>query len=140
MAFDLFINFAGECKEAVDFYARVFKSEVKDLMTYDQAPQDSGYPIPEADKKKVMYSCVPIFGCNAMFCDVPSDTPLVIGNNICPTIGIEDKDEITRLFNELKEGGTVEMELQKTFWSDLFGMVKDKYGVIWQLSHAVESY
>lgn len=34
----------------------------------------------------------------------------------------------------LKENGHIEMELQETFWSPLYGNVTDKYGVQWQLS------
>jgi len=42
-------------------------------------------------------------------------------------------DEVTRLFNELKEGGEVIMELGQAFFSELYGMVQDKFGVIWQI-------
>lgn len=135
MSFSLFINFDGECRQAVEFYAKVFKSEVMGLMGYDQMPPDPSYTIPEEDKSKVMYACVPICGCNVMFCDLPAEMPLVKGNNISPTISPDSMDEVRRIFNELKEGGTVDMELAKTFWSDLYGMVTDKFGVIWQISH-----
>lgn len=133
--FSLFINFNGECQEAVKYYAKVFNSEVQGLMTYDQMPPDPEYTMAEADKSKVMYACVPIFGCYVMFCDTPEGMPFIKGNNISPILGTGDKEEITRIFNALKEGGTVDMELQKTFWSELYGMVTDKYGVVWQLSH-----
>jgi PhnB protein len=135
MSFDLFISFDGECRTAVEFYATVFNSEVIGLMTYGQSPPSPDYIIPEEDKERVMYSCVPIFGCNVMFCDIPSGRPLTKGDNICPTLGTKDAEEIKHLFSALKEGGEVEMELQETFWSDLYGMVTDKYGITWQLSH-----
>ncbi len=134
MKFDLFINFDGECREAVAFYARVFQSEVRDLMTYGTMPPDPGFPVAAADVDKIAYCCVPIFGCNVMFTDTPSGMPFVKGNNLSPTLSADSADEITRIFNELKEGGTVDMPLQKTFWSDLYGCVTDRYGVIWQLS------
>lgn len=140
MDFSLFISFDGECKEAVAFYAKIFKSEVQGMMTFGQMPPDPSYTVPETDKNKIMYSNVPICGCNIMFCDTPTGVPLVKGNNMSPTIGSKDMDEIRRLFNELKEGGTVEMELQATFWSDLFGMVTDKFGIAWQISHDSGKY
>ncbi|MNP75650.1 hypothetical protein D3C76_1727390 [compost metagenome] len=37
-------------------------------------------------------------------------------------------------FNQLKEGGSVTMELQETFWSKLYGSLKDKFGIEWQVS------
>ncbi len=133
--FSLFINFDGNCREAIAFYTSVFESEVQDLMTYGEMPPDPNFPLSDEDKEHVMYSCVPIFGCNVMFCDVPANMPLTKGDHISPTLGTDDKDEIRRLFALLSEGGEVLMDLDKTFWSELYGMVQDKYGVIWQLSH-----
>lgn len=135
MSFDLFINFDGECREAITFYAKVFQSEVQHLMTFSEMPPDPNYPISEADKNRVMYSCVPIFGCNVMFCDNPSGMPLIRGNNISPTLSTKSQEEIKRIFHALSENGEIGMELQKTFWSDLYGMVTDQYGIIWQISH-----
>lgn len=133
MQFEVFINFDGNCREAVEFYAKVFKSEVKNLMTYAQTPPDPNYALQECDKDKVMYADVQIGNITAMFMDMPSGAPLIKGNNITPTLSMADKAEVERLFNELKVGGTVEMELQKTFFSELYGMVTDQFGVIWQL-------
>lgn len=135
MLFEVFINFDGNCREAVEFYAKVFKTQVQNLMTYAQAPPDPNYDMPEADKDKVMYAGIKFGNMTAMFMDMPSGMPLIKGNNISPTISTDDKEEVARLFNELKDGGVVEMELQKTFYSELYGMVTDKFGVIWQILH-----
>ena len=47
----------------------------------------------------------------------------------------ENVDDLTSYFNQLKEGGTVGIELQETFWSKCYGMVIDKYGIQWQLNY-----
>ena len=137
MQLELFINFDGNCREAVEFYAKVFNSSVNNLMTYGDAPPDPNYTVPEADKNRIMYAGVPICGIVVMFMDYPSGSEFAKGNNINPTVSTEDKEEVTRIFNELKEGGRVHMELQKTFFSDWYGMVEDKYGVVWQILHYV---
>ena len=138
MQLELFINFDGNCREAVGFYAEVFKSSVNNLMTYGESPPGPNYTVSEADKDRIMYAGVPLGGMVVMFMDIPSGTPLIEGNNINPTISIGDKDEMTRIFNELKSGGEVYMELQKTFFSELYGMVCDKFGISWQLSKILE--
>ena len=130
---ELFINFDGNCREAVAFYAQVFQSEVKNLMTFGQAPPDPNFPLAEADKEKIMYADVQIGGLTVMFMDMPSGSPLVVGNNINPTISMDSKEEVERIFNELKVGGEVYMELQQTFFSELYGIIKDKFGVVWQI-------
>jgi PhnB protein len=137
MKLEMFINFDGNCREAVEFYAKVFKSEVGNLMTYGEAPPDPNYTPSEADRYRICYAGVPIGGMVVMFMDMPSNSPLTVGDNINPTVNVEDKDEVTRIFNELKDGGEVFMELQKTFYSEWYGMVKDKYGVIWHVMHYV---
>ncbi len=137
-SFDLFINFDGNCREAMEFYAKVFKSEVQYPMTYAETPPDADFEVAEADKDRIMYANVPIYGCNVMFSDVPSGMEFIKGNNISPTVGTDDIGEIKRVFSVLSEGGTIEMELQKTVWSQLYGMVTDKFGVIWQVSHIGE--
>ena len=45
-----------------------------------------------------------------------------------------DADEVRRLFTALSEGGGVMMPLAATFWTSLFGMCTDKFGVNWMVS------
>ena len=130
----LFISFDGNCREALDYYGKVFRAEVRDLMTYGQMPSDAGHSVSEADMDRVVYSYIPIFGCHVMFCDFPADTKLTKGDNINPTLGSDDAEELRRIFAALADGGKVWMALEKTFWSELYGMVQDRYGIIWQLS------
>jgi len=135
MQLEMFINFNGNCREAVEFYAKVFKSTVNNLLTYSDAPPDPNYTLNEADKDRIMYAGIPMENMVLMFMDAPTGHPLTVGDNITPTISTGDKDEITRMFNEMKEGGEVIMELQQAFFSEWYGMVKDKFGVIWQILH-----
>ena len=51
------------------------------------------------------------------------------------TIAMKDMDEIKSIFGKLKEGGTVDMELQETFWSKCYGSVIDKFGIPWQFNY-----
>jgi PhnB protein len=134
-SFSLYMSFGGNCREALEFYAKVFQSEIGGVMTYGQMPPAPAYPVSEADKEHILHSTMPIFGCDVMFCDVPSDMPLTKGDNLSPTLMTDSKEELERVFTALAEGGEVLMALEKTFWSELYGMVQDKYGIIWQLSH-----
>ena len=133
MKLELFIYLDGNCREAVEFYAKVFKSEVSNLMTYGQAPPDPNCQISELDKDKVCYAGVKIGDSVVMFCDMPTGLPVFVGNNISPTVSMSDKEEVKRIFDELKDDGEVLVELQQTYFSELYGMVEDRFGVIWQV-------
>jgi len=130
MSFDVFLNFDGDCRAALEFYAEVFKLDMpKSIMTYGQAPGFSG-----DGEDRVIYASLPIFGSNVMFSDCPPNSGYVKGTNIALTLGTADAGEIERLYNALKDGGIVNMELGKTFFSELYCMVTDKFGITWQLS------
>lgn len=135
MKLEMFINFDGNCHEAIKFYAKVFRTEIHNLMFYEEAPPSSGHTISPEDIGRVMYAGMPIGGMVLMFSDTPYGGEFIRGNNVCPTIGSDDKEEIARLYDELKEGGEVYMPLSATFFSELFCMVEDKFGIIWQISY-----
>ncbi len=135
MALQVFVNFDGNCREAVEFYAKVFQTEKPKFMTYGDTPPDPGMPLDESEKKLIMYTDLSVAGATVMFSDVPPGMPFVKGTNISLTVVSKDKEEIKRLYKELAQGGEVDMELQETFWSDLYGMVTDRFGIGWQFSH-----
>jgi PhnB protein len=135
MAVDIYLNFNGNCREVVDFYAEVFGTEEPKIMTFGETPPNPEYPLPEEAKDLVMHTRLNISGSNVMFSDVFPGMPFVEGNNISLAIVSTDLDEITSVFSKLKEGGSVGMELQETFWSKCYGSVKDKFGIEWQFNY-----
>jgi PhnB protein len=135
MSVDVYINFNGKCREAVEFYAEVFGLGKPKIMTFGETPPDPNYPLPDEAKQLVMHSRLNIDGSNVMFSDVFPGMPFVEGNNISLSFVNTDIDLIKSLFNKMKEGGTVSMDLQETFWSKCYGMVKDKFGIDWQFNY-----
>lgn len=135
MSISLFINFNGNCKEAVEFYADVFGVEKQNIMTFKDAPPSPDFQIPDEAKDMIMYTFLNIGGNNIMFSDTFPGSPVTVGDNISITIGDTDIEKIKSYFNKMKEGGTVTMDLQETFWSKCYGSVTDKFGIPWQFSH-----
>ncbi len=138
MAVGVYINFNGNCREAVEFYAKAFGTEEPKIMTFGDAPPNPEYSYPEEAKKLVMHTELNIFGSRVMFSDTFPGMPFTQGNNITIVIGSSNIDEIKSIFNKLKEGGKVDMDLQETFWSKCYGNLTDKFGIGWQLSHNSE--
>ena len=135
MAVNVYMNFNGNCREVVEFYAHVFETEKPEIMTFGEAPPNPEYALPEEAKDLVMHTRLDISGSNVMFSDVFPGSPFVQGNNISLAVVSRDIEEVKSVFNKLKEGGTVGMELQETFWSKCYGNLTDKFGIDWQLSH-----
>jgi PhnB protein len=138
MAVETYINFNGNCREAVEFYRGVFGTEKPVIMLFGDIPPDGGFPMSEETKKLVMHTEIKVKGSTIMFSDVPSDMPYVAGNNISLVYRSNAMDEIKSIFSQLKVDGTVMMELQETFWSKCYGFVIDQFGIGWQLSYESE--
>ena len=138
---DVYMYFDGNANEAVDFYSKVFETEKNEIMTFGDMPSDHNMTISEDAKKLIMNTNLIINGTNVMFSDIfpeMSDTPLIKGNSITLVINHNNKDYIRNLFDKLKEGGKVDMQLEETFWSKLFGSVCDKFGNTWELNYSGE--
>jgi PhnB protein len=100
-------------------------------MTFGEAP--GGSPVPEESNDLVMHTSMPLGSLTLMGCDAPKGKPATMaGFQI--SVDMPEEDEVRRIFAALSEGGSVRMPLQQTFWTPLFGMVTDKYGVGWMVS------
>ena len=135
MPINIYLSFAGECREAVTFYAKVFRVTVPEMMRYGDRPSE-GFTITAEQQDYVLHTSLTILGTEVMFSDTLPSPDFVKGTNFALTLITDDKDEITRIYTELGEGGEVDMPLEKTFFSEWFGMVTDRFGISWQLSHA----
>ncbi len=130
MSFDPYIHFQGNCREAMTAYEAIFGGRLE-IMTYDQAPDAS-------DEMKasglVMHSTLHLSGRILLASDFPpglkgDPQQAVTISHIAPSV-----PEAKRLFAALSEGGEVIMDYQPTFWSDGFGMLKDRFGTHWMIS------
>ena len=135
MAVDVYLNFNGNCREAVEFYSKVFKTEEPQIMTFGESPPNPNFPLPEEAKNLIMHARITINGSTVMFSDTFPGSPFVVGNNISLAVMSSNIDDIKSYFEKLKENGKVGMELQETFWSKCYGMVTDQFGISWQLSY-----
>ena len=139
MSLDVFVSFDGECRDAVAFYGTVFDAAPTTMMTYADNPQADA--VAPEDRDRVLYAALSVGGNVVMFSDCPYDptgTGYVPGNNVALTFGSTDPDEVARVYRRLSDGGQVLMPLGRTFFSEQYGMVRDRFGIIWQLSRASE--
>lgn len=105
-------------------------------MTFGQMPHDEEHPVDENIKNLVMNSNLKINDTNVMISDSPEGMapPIVAGNNVALVFNAKTADEASNIFQQLATNGTVLLPLEKTFWADLYGMVKDQYGVNWHIN------
>ncbi|MBC1725398.1 glyoxalase/bleomycin resistance/extradiol dioxygenase family protein [Listeria seeligeri] len=133
MVLNVYLTFRTQSRDAIAFYEKVFGSKCTDLMTYGEVHPENE-PIDDELKDLVMNASLVIDGVKVMFSDIPKSMPLTFGDNITLVIDTADEIQLTKQFNQLSEGGTVIMPLAKTFWSEKYGQVTDRFGTGWQFN------
>jgi len=129
-----YLNFNGNCAEAIKFYEAAFGVKAQ-VLKYSDAPPSEGYQPPAGTENFVLHACLTNREDYTVFmADVPPDMPLNFGNGMSISVELDSIDSVKSAFNALKEGGSVTMELQQTFWSKYFGSLQDKFGVNWMIS------
>ena len=88
-------------------------------------------------KDKVMHLSlvaggIPIFMSDSIF------QTLERGNGIHLSLSFESDAEAHEAFDRLAQGGKVLDPLKTQFWGALFGLLEDKFGVLWQVTTEVQ--
>ncbi len=127
-----YIMFNGRCEEALNFYAKAFEGEIKDLMRYEGSPVESM----SEDKQKVMHAQFEAKGIFFMAADNNQGGPEELGGGkVHLSINFDDAAQQEKVFAALSHGANVQMPLQDTFWGARFGMLTDKFGVNWMFNY-----
>jgi PhnB protein len=121
--------FAGNCAEAVRFYEQALGAKVTNLVRFKDSPDKS--MIPPGRGNDVMHARFTIGQTNFMASDNPKRTPTFDGFSL--SLNTQSEADARRYFAALADGGNVTMTLEKTFFSPLFGMVEDKFGIGWMI-------
>ena len=126
-----YLTFNGNCKEALAFYRSVFPCGEASILPYgDYMPEGSPTP-PELLRSWVMHAEMTVCGTNVWFADsvqAPGNSGLITLSAIVPT-----GREALAIYDALCAGGTVMLQPTVTFYSVFHAVVRDRFGVPWQI-------
>lgn len=126
----LFAN--GRADDMIAFYRDALNAEVLMRMTFGESPAPPQMPLPTGWDAKVMHATLKVGDAQLMISDGDTDAPANhTGFRI--SLGLDSQDDVRRAFDALAAGGSVQLPLSPTFWSPLFGMATDKFGIGWMI-------
>lgn len=129
-----YLNFNGNTEEAVQFYHQVFETDAPQIQHFKDMP---GHEADPDLGKRVLHARITVHGTPLFFSDSMPQNPVTHGDGITLAVVSNDAELLTSQFHQLAEGGRVLMPIQETFWSKAYGIVQDRYGIQWQISHEV---
>jgi PhnB protein len=126
-----YISFAGNAREALELYERVFGGTLTVSTFGDFGDKDA----PGADG--IMHGQLETDrGFTIMASDTPPGMEHQPGNNISISLSGDDDAELRGYWEALSADGTVSMPLEKQMWGDTFGMCTDRFGIPWLVNIA----
>ncbi len=125
-----YLFFDGKCEEAIEFYKSAIGAKVDMMMRFKEAPEQGHMPPNSGDK--IMHAAFKV-----------GDTQVLASDGHCagkPTfqgfglaLSAKSDAEAETLFNNVGKGGQVVQPMTKTFFASKFGMVTDRYGIMWMV-------
>ncbi len=128
-----YLFFEGRCEEALGFYERALGAEVEMMMRYKESPEPpQAGALPPHMADKVMHAAFRVGSTTILASDGRcSNEPVFQGFGLA--LSAQTDAEAERFFNALGDGGQVRQPLTKTFFSSRFGMVADRFGILWMV-------
>jgi PhnB protein len=106
-----YVNFQGRAREAMEFYHGVLGGKL-----------DLHHSRLEADGGVIIAT------------DGHPDYPAKVGDNMAIALGGTDRDRLTKMFNDLAEGGKIQMPLAEQPGGARVGWLRDKFGIGWTIN------
>jgi PhnB protein len=127
-----YLTFAGNCREAMNFYQDCFGGELT-FQTIGETPL--GKEMPKEMKSRILHASLTNSNFVLLASDIVPDKGLIKGNAVSMSIECSCEDEIRSTFEKLAAGGRENYPVEDTFWGALFGDLTDKFGNHWLLHY-----
>ena len=131
MKLNTYLNFPGNCREALQFYEKHLGAKSVMMMTFNEMPEPKNIP-PGIGGNSVLYARLDVGGTYVMASDVPQAQPM---RSAYLAFSVDSTPEAERIYKVLSEGGEVFMPMGETFFAHRFGQLRDKFGISWMIIH-----
>jgi len=112
------LNFSGNAEEALNFYAKVFGYKIKDT------------DVDKGENGLIIHAELTIYGNRLMLSDAETDSTF---SGFLLSVVLGDEVELKQVFTALSDGAEILAPLAKVDFSECYGVLKDKFGVTWQI-------
>lgn len=133
-----YVYFEGRTEEALEFYKKNLGAEIEMMMRMKEVPPEaqapgdgcSGNGSAADNGEKILHASFRIGDSTVMASDgMCSGNAEFKGFSL--TLTVADDAEAGKKFALLADGGQIQMPISATFFASSFGMVHDRFGVLW---------
>ena len=129
-----YLFFDGRAEEAAEFYKTALGAQVEAMLRYRDGPKDAspGCGPGNANEDKIMHMALRIGDAVVMGSDGECKGQTEF-KGFGLSLAVANAAECDKTIETLAQGGHILMPPAQTFFSERFGMVADKFGVMWMV-------
>lgn len=130
-----YLNFMGDCEEALNRYAQIFGGKVTIGNRYDNPAMN----VPREFHDKVLHATLEFGGITIMASDIIPKSRKDAGTgtgDAALSLDVSDSQTGEKIFAQLAEGGTIGIKFEKQFWGAWHGNLRDRFGIRWMINSA----
>ncbi len=131
MSTSFHINFDGRCKEAFEYYEEHLGGKIGSMLAFSASPASSS--VPDDRQNQILHANIRIDGVELAGGDLES-TQYEKPQGFHVLLSVDTENRVRSVFAALKVDGEVILTPQKTFWSQCYGIVIDRFGVPWKIN------
>lgn len=126
-----YLNFEGNCEEALNYYKDILSGTVEILVRYDHSP----IIVSDNFKDKVLHGRLTFGDLEIFASDIYPESPAKKNSSdVALSLEVSDVENGIKIFDLLAEAGTVLVPFKKQFWGGWHGSAIDKYGIRWMVN------
>ncbi|TAM97483.1 MAG: VOC family protein [Chitinophagaceae bacterium] len=126
-----YLNFEGNCEEALNFYQSVLGGKVEIQSRYDNPAMSA----PENYKNKVLHGRLYFSDLAIYASDIfPQTKAAKSSGDVQLSLDVTDPETGKKIFDQLAAGGKIGIAFEKQFWGQWHGNLIDKYGIRWMVN------
>jgi PhnB protein len=126
-----YLDFNGDCEAAFTFYEQALGGTLGPIFRYAGTPL--AHQVPADWQDKVMHASITVGNQVLMGADVaPERYEAPKGFSL--SLQLNDTTQAEHMFRELSDKGRIVAPLEPTFWAARFGVVVDRFGIVWTIN------
>ena len=134
MKVNTYLNFHGNCREAMNFYEKHLGAKILMKSTFaDMSSTGSPQNLPPGlNRDGILHARFTLGDTVIMASDGPKTEPM---RSAYISLSVDSNEEAERIYKALTEGGEVFIPIGEQFFAHRFGQFRDKFGINWMVIH-----
>ena len=124
------LAFDGNCEAAFKLYEQCLRAKITFMQSYGAASLASAG---EELFDRIVHATLQTANGFLTGADVPS-AEYKKPQGFSLQLNVAPEEDVQQIYNVLSKGGEVLFPLQKTFWSEQYAVVTDRFGVSWEIN------